>query len=323
MKDRLLHSLASALLFAGLLPAPSNAEDVRGAALDAAGPRWVLPDVTAPRVQRVLFESAAVKAKVSCFVYTPESYDAEPERRFPVLYWLHGTGGGLPGIAPVSAFFDQAIRAGKIPPMLVVFPNGLVSSMWCDSQDGRVPMETIVIKELIPRIDATFRTQAARESRIIEGFSMGGYGAARLGFKHPASFAAVSILAGGPFDPEFRGPRATSNPKEREAILQTTFGGDIECFKAQSPWVIAQQNAANVRDKTRVRIAVGSKDFTADLNRKFAAHLAEIGIPHHFTELPEVAHSALQLLNALGEANWEFYRQAFTPSDLVKPSTKP
>ena len=140
---------------------------------------WLTLAVAAPRVQYHTFDSAAAKAKVSYHLFTPEVYDAEAERRFPVLYWLHGSGGGLAGIAPLSAFFARAIREGKIPPMLVVFPNGLASSIWCDSKDGGVPIETTFIKELVPHIDATVRTIAMREGRIVEGFSMGGYGAAR------------------------------------------------------------------------------------------------------------------------------------------------
>ena len=294
----------STQLTAADLPAPA-------VALNTPFSRWVLPAVAAPRVERHIFQSAAVKAKVSYFLYTPEIYGTEKERRFPVLYWLHGTGGGAQGIAPLSAFFDRAIREGKIPPMLIVFPNGLSSSMWCDSKDGAVPMETVVVKELIPHIDATFRTIAKREGRIIEGFSMGGYGAARLGFKYPDLFANISILAGGPLDLEFKGPRATGNPKEREGILQTTYGGDMEYFKTQSPWMLAEQNNATVRERTNVRVVVGADDFTAGLNRKLAAHLKQVGIPHTFTEIPQIAHSTMPLLNAHGEKNWEFYRNAF------------
>lgn len=111
-------------------------------------------------------------------------------------------------------------------------------------------------------IDASFRTIATREGRLIEGFSMGGYGAARFGFKHHDVFGAVSILAAGPFDLEFKGPRAVANPEERERILQAVYGGDLENYKAQSPWVLAEQNAAAVRGNTRVRFAVGERDST-------------------------------------------------------------
>jgi enterochelin esterase-like enzyme len=173
-------------------------------------------------------------------------------------------------------------------------------------------METIVVRELLPHLDATFRTLAKREARILEGFSMGGYGAARLGLKYPEIFGAVSILAGGPLDLEFRGPRAAANPAERERILQDTFGGDVAHFKAQSPLTIAERNAAAIRGRSRVRQAVGSRDFTVELNRAFSAHLQQINIEHTFTEVPGVGHDTLALLRGLGERNWEFYRAALT-----------
>ena len=231
-----------------LLLAPLTALHAQEAA------RWVLPEVDAPRVQRLLFDSKAAGRQTSCHVFTPQVYEVAKEQRFPVLYWLHGTGGGLPGIPQLAAFFDRAMQEGKIPPMLVVFPNGLASSMWCDSKDGSVPMETIVIRELLPHIDATFRTVAAREGRIIEGFSMGGYGAARLGFKYPQLFGAVSILAGGPLDLDFAGPRAAGNPAERERILDSTFGGDLDYYRLQHPITIVQKQAESVRGKVRLQI---------------------------------------------------------------------
>lgn len=268
--------------------------------------------VHAPRVEFRTFDSVAAKGKVSYHLYKPEVYAADGERRFPVLYWLHGSGGGLAGIRPLAAFFDDAIRANKIPPMLVVFPNGLASSMWCDSKDGAVPMETILIKELLPHLDATVRTLATRSGRIIEGFSMGGYGAARLGFKYPQLFAAVSILAGGPLDLDFAGPRATGNPAERERILQRTFGGDLVYYRAQSPITLVAQQAEAVRGKVRVRLAVGSRDNTGPLNRAYSDHLQQLHIAHTFTEVPGVGHDALAVLRGLRDANWGFYGEVFS-----------
>jgi enterochelin esterase-like enzyme len=272
--------------------------------------RWVLPEVDAPRVQRVLFESKAAGRQTSCHVFTPPVYEAGKGQRFPVLYWLHGTGGGLPGIPQLSAFFDRAMQEGHIPPMLVVFPNGLPGSMWCDSKDGSTPIETVLIKELIPHIDATYRTIAAREGRIIEGFSMGGYGAARLGFKHPQLFGAVSILAGGPLGLDFTGPRASANPAERERILKEAFGGDLDYYRAQHPITIAEQQADAVRGKVTVRMAVGSRDSSGPLNRAYSAHLTKLKIDHSFSIVPDAGHDTLALLQGLGETNWEFYRTA-------------
>ncbi len=292
------------------------AQDVRSQS--ESKPQWITPVVRAPRLQHRAFKSAAAKSKVSYFVYIPELYEQEKERRFPVLYWLHGTGGGLQGVPYLVTYFDTAMRLGNTPPMLVVFPNGLRSSMWCNSKDGSVPMETVVVKELVPLIDSTFRTIASREGRVIEGFSMGGYGAGRLGFKSHDIFGAVSILAGGPLDLEFKGPRATAKPEEREQVLQTVYGGDLEYYRAQSPWVLAEQNAAALRSGTLVRLVIGDRDDTFALSRAFSEHLTRLEIPHAYIVLPGVGHNPKAVLDALGEGNWEFYRSVFSakaPSD--------
>lgn len=299
-------------------PAPSTPSPARpdakpaapgASAATAAKPAWVTPAVRAPRLQFRTFDSAAAKTNVSYHIYTPEVYDTEKERRFPVLYWLHGSGGGLPGIAQLAAHFDAAIRAGKTPPMLVVFANGLPNGMWCDSKDGRRPVETIVIKELLPLIDATFRTIAARAGRIVEGFSMGGYGAARLGFKYSEKFCAISMLGAGPLQPELnQSPRVGARGRER--ILQDAFGGDMEYFKAQSPWVLAERNAMALRGGMPIRQVIGDRDETCAFNRDFHERLVKLDIPHTFTVLPGIGHKPLAVLEALGEANWKFYRAA-------------
>jgi enterochelin esterase-like enzyme len=275
---------------------------------------WTTPEVKADRVQYHNFESTAAKTKVSFHVFTPEIYEREKERRFPVLYWLHGTGGGVGGIKPLSEFFGDAIRSEKIPPMLIIFPNGLATSMWCDSKDGTVPVETAFIQELIPHVDKSFRTIANRQGRIIEGFSMGGYGAGRLGFKYPDLFGGISVLAGGPLDLEFQGPRAKGNPAERERILKDTFGDDLSYFQKESPIGIAEKNAAAVTGRTRIRVAVGARDFTADLNRAYSEHLKKMKVDHELIVVTEVAHQALSLLKGIGDSNWEFYRAVFGKS---------
>jgi pimeloyl-ACP methyl ester carboxylesterase len=276
--------------------------------------QWVSPARTATRVQYRTFESAAVGSPVSYHIYTPEIYDSATTQRFPVVYWLHGSGGGGPGLPLLAARLDSAIRAGKIPPMLVVFPNGLLLGMWVDWKSGRVPMETVVIKELIPHIDATFRTIPTREGRLIEGFSMGGYGAARLAFKYPHLFAAVSLLAPGPVQEELTA--ASSNrttPEQTRMVLDTIYGGDQEYFKAQSPWQLAERNVDAVR-RLRIRHVIGDSDNTLQTSRDFHDRLTRLNIPHDFILLPGVPHNPRRVFDALGERHLEFYREAFGPS---------
>jgi S-formylglutathione hydrolase FrmB len=265
-----------------------------------------------PGVEQRIIQSAAAKTKVSYHVYVPKAYDREKTRRFPVLYWLHGSGGGGAGIRPLVSHFGDAIRKGKVPPMLVVFPNGLRNGMWCDSKHGKTPVETILMKEVIPDVDANFRTIASREGRMVEGFSMGGYGAARIGFKHHDLFSAVSILGGGPLQRVFSediGPKGKAG--DRAWALQYVFGGDQQYFKAQSPWVLAQKNVKALRKGIRIRIAIGGLDRTLPYNRDFHKHLNQLGIPHSFTVPPRVKHNPQALLDAMGETNWEFYCTAF------------
>src|SRR5215510_10467968 len=91
---------------------------------------------------------------------------------------------------------DEGIRSGKLPPMILVLPNGGKSTMYKDSYDGKYMGETNIIRELIPHIDSTYRTIAAREGRCIEGFSMGGRGSTRLAMKYPDMFCSLFNQAG-------------------------------------------------------------------------------------------------------------------------------
>ena len=271
-------------------------------------PGWVTTTVNAPGVVYRIFQSEAARTAVSYHIYQPPQYDAEPTRRFPVLYWLHGTGGGLGGIAPVAAHFDAAIRSGRIPPMLVVFANGMTSSMWADSKDGRTPMETVVARDLVAEVDARFRTVATREGRILEGFSMGGYGVARIGLRYPERFGAISMLAAGPLDLDFDGPRARANPAERARIFREVYSDDLAYYRAQSPLTVAESFAQRAGARVRLRIVVGDADNTAPASAAFSTLLRGLGVAHEYILLPNVDHDTMALFAALGERNWSFYR---------------
>jgi len=271
---------------------------------------WITTEIKAPGVLYQTFASTAVGARVSYHIYVPETYNKSVEP-LPVLYWLHGTDGGGNGIAQLARFFDRSMRAGAMPSMLVVFVNGLPRRLWADSKDSSSPVETVFIKELIPHIDKNFRTIATRRGRIIEGFSMGGYGAARLGFKYHHLFAGISILAGGPLDLEFSGPRAQGNPQLREQILRDVCSGDLDYFKAISPWTLAVTAARPLSEnRVIIRQAVGGNDNTRELSYRFHLHLLDLAIGHEYLELPNIGHDALAILENLAHKNGDFYHRA-------------
>ncbi len=127
-------------------------------------------------------------------LYLPDGYRAG-SRRYPVLYLLHGNGGNETDWTRrgrIQETVDRLIKTGQIPPLLIVMPgNG--SSWWIDG--NQQPAETVLIKELIPHIDAAFRSLAVRNGRMIAGISAGGYGTVNAIFKYPELFAAAAALS--------------------------------------------------------------------------------------------------------------------------------
>ena len=88
---------------------------------------------------------------------------------------------------------------GKAPSMIVVGVNGRRISSFVDAADGSSPVQTMFVKDLIAHVDKTYQTIPTRGGRGIEGFSMSGAGAAKVGFKHPKIFNLVSVLGGARF----------------------------------------------------------------------------------------------------------------------------
>jgi len=120
-------------------------------------------------------------------VYLPHGYDDAPARRYPVLYLMHGGGGdenevfgGLEGRTPLKNVLDCAIAQGHAAPFIVVAPTYTVCGMEAARQSIEVAVKlthrfpTELVRDLIPAVDAAFRTLPDRYSRAFSGFSMGG-----------------------------------------------------------------------------------------------------------------------------------------------------
>lgn len=132
-------------------------------------------------------------------VYLPPGYDSSGDRRYPVLYLLHGFAGGIADWTQhwnLKGAMDAVIRSGQ-PPFLVVMPNGntrLGGGFYVDSPvSGK--WETYILRELVPVIDRDFRTAAAPASRGVAGHSMGGFGALRFGMRYPEVFGSVYAMS--------------------------------------------------------------------------------------------------------------------------------
>jgi enterochelin esterase family protein len=168
------------------------------------------------------FESAALRGNPAgdphvrrVPVYLPPGYAREPERRFPAIFLLTGfTGRGRmllndsPWSPPIDERMDALIDSGACGQAILVMPDCLTrfgGSQYLDSSaTGRY--EQHLVGELVPWVDARFRTLAGRGHRGIAGKSSGGYGALVQGMKHPEVFGAVACHSGDmAFDYCYRG----------------------------------------------------------------------------------------------------------------------
>ena len=158
------------------------------------------------------------------FVYTPPSYDANVQQRYPVLYLRHGGGENETGWVNqghVNFILDNLIAAGKAKPMIVVMESGMVrlSGQTGTPDNGPAAMNDALVKEtitdLIPSIDANFRTRADREHRALAGLSMGSAQTLQIGLSSLDQFSALGVFSRPPvehFDPKtaFNGVMADS-----------------------------------------------------------------------------------------------------------------
>ena len=292
-----------ALLAALLLAAHCYAQPAAKAPRPPAA--WLDPDKTEPEgTHYATFTSRLASSEVSYLIYFPPGYESSAPRRYPVVYWLHGMGGTQRSGARFVAPLDPAIRAGKAPPMIVVLLNGLRDSVWCDSRDGKWPVESVIIKELIPHIDRTYRTIPERGARAVEGFSMGGSGAPNLGFKYPELFGAVGIVAGSLQDVE-------GLIGKRPPVFAKVFGDDQEYAKSHNPSVWLEKNLSKIKGKTLIRLAIGDKDPHLEHIRLSHELLDRLGVRHEYTIIPGVAHNAEKVYAGLGDRMFGFYADAF------------
>ncbi|MCI0536952.1 MAG: hypothetical protein L0Z50_17190 [Verrucomicrobiales bacterium] len=258
------------------------------------------------------FPSAALKSDVSYTLYLPPSYTRESQRRYPVVFWLHGGGGGPGDCWKFVEVTHAAIKAGNCPELIVVGVDGRsrggarVGSQYSDWKDGSLPMETVILKELLPHIDTTYRTLGTREGRALEGFSMGGHGALHLAFRHPDLFGAVTALG-----PALIMPGDGSN-RVQEVYQNGAYKGDEAYWRLHDPLSIAEKNPAALRGKLRIRLITGEVEgnFTHHRTIELSQKLKSLGIENEFIRPGETGHNYPKYYEAMPDAS-KFYAKAF------------
>lgn len=138
------------------------------------------------------------KGKLQVRVVLPANYfeSRTKHKRYPVQYLLHGQGGRSSDWTEQSRVVDYTADKDVI----VVTPEGGAGGWytdWVDQRQGKQNLEEFHVHQLVPFIDANFRTIATKQGRAISGFSMGGFGAMHYAGRHPHLFAYASSFSGG------------------------------------------------------------------------------------------------------------------------------
>ena len=302
-------SVLTVALVTGLAASAPAQEPPSAARIAELSEQWRDPVTDAPHGTAYhLFETASRGKGTtgSYLVYLPPSYQNATSRRYPTIYWLHGGFGNAREGAWAVEHLDQGIRSGLVPETIIVLPQALPVGWYVNSKDGKRPVEDVLIKDLVPHVDATYRTLARRESRGIEGMSMGGYGALHLGMKYPALFGAISSVAPAIL------PDLSDEPRERTF---DTFFDDEAYYDANGPWTLARENAAALRRGTTIRILAGEQDTRLrSALVAFDGVLSRLSIPHEVTEVKGAGHVYRDILRGLGNDGFAFWRRALTAS---------
>lgn len=255
--------------------------------------------------------SGILRHSVSYCIYLPPSYNHFPERRYPVLYFLHGLYENPQSWAERGgkALLEEVTAAGAVTEFLVVLPNGS-KSFYVNSRNGTERYEDFLVQELVPTVDRTYRTLADAEHRGISGTSMGGYGALRLGMIYPKVFGSASAHSAALLVdlPEQVGER----DRWRLAALEGAFGSpvDRDYWEQNNPLLLAQHPHAfrglrlyfDCGDQDRFGFDRGAKELHRILN--------EVGFPHFF-ELRPGGHG-WSYLNQYMKYSLIFHSRAFT-----------
>lgn len=273
--------------------------------------QWVNPLSKTERqiagLQHATFESPSLNVPVGYCIYLPPGYDSveNKQTRYPVVYYLHG---GRPGSERKSiklvSVINEHISAKRVAPMIYVFVNGGPVSHYNMPGQPHAQGADVFIKELVPHVDATYRTVASREGRGLEGFSQGGRGTARLMFRYPELFCSASPGGGG---------HAT------EKKISENGGAESEKLKfaeGDNTWDLALAYMTGLKNdaaqpELRILVHVGDEGFNYENNLQWMKHLGSLGIKHEKIIVPGVGHSAKGIYDKRGLDIMKFHAANF------------
>ena len=188
---------------------------------------YALKNVPHGQLREIFFYSKSTDTSRRAFVYTPPGYDQNSQERYPVLYLQHGWGEneygwGVQGRA--AWIMDNLIAENKSRPFIIVMTYGMTN----DTRPGGLrsfdikPFETVLVDELVPHVDANFRTIANQPHRAMAGLSMGGMETKMITLKHLDKFSHIGLFSGGSISME--DVDKTPGFKEKVKLVFVSYG---------------------------------------------------------------------------------------------------
>lgn len=231
----------------------------------------------------VSIPSASMNKSYPATVVMPDSYSLS-NKRYPVVYLLHGYGGNYLGWAKnseVEALADQH-------QLIIVMPDGNVGSWYIDSPvKANSRFETYIYKDVIGYIDKHYRSINQKNARAISGFSMGGFGALNIALNHSILFGAAGSISGG-VDPR---------PFHQHWQLSDVFGSPSENKIYWNSRAIINNSHRFFSSALDITLDCGVDDFFIDTHRALHQKLLKLNIAHDYSERP-------------GGHNWNYWRRA-------------
>jgi len=250
--------------------------------------------------EKQIIKSTILNKEVHYSIFLPSDYYTS-ERAYPITYLLHGHGDADDGwiqFGEVNRLADDAIKAGKIPPMIIVTPDGF-GSFYINAADGSFNYEDFFIKELIPHIEKTYKVKAEKRFRGIAGLSMGGYGSLLYALKYPNLFAAAAPLSAAIWTPDQIKEMSKS---QFDGYFINSIGKNLlgaerltPTWLANSPLGLIEKKSKEELSAVRYWIDCGDDDFLTIGNAQLHIALTNKNVPHEF-RVRDGAH------------NWTYWR---------------
>jgi S-formylglutathione hydrolase FrmB len=227
--------------------------------------------------------STAMNKNYKAAVVLPASY-ANNKTAYSVLYLLHGGGGHFRDWLTSTPDKNLVKNLADKYNLIIVMPEGETFGWYMDTPNSQ--FETYITKEVIQKIDATYRTVKSSKGRVITGLSMGGHGAMYLSTRHPELFGAAGTMSGA-MDMNYTKFKVnadfTKSLKDRFEKLLGTSDVSNEVYVRNS--IV---NMVDVIKKNAMPIIIdcGVDDFLIDANRELHSRLLYAGVSHDYTERP-------------------------------------